>query len=582
VGAIFALLAVLAAFPAIAGAATITVTTASDVPNGQCTLRDAILAANTNAAKNACPAGESAPVTDVIQFSLAGPSTITLGSALPGVLDLTSIVGPGEGQLTISGANAFRVLDFSGTATASVSGVTITEGAATEGAGIVNDGTLALDQVAVVGNVAKVEGGPNTFPEGGGIRNGGDLTLIRSTVSGNSAIGKGGTVQNAPEGGGIYNNSGSLTIEESTVSGNIARAVAGPGGSTNAVGGAIDNSGKLSLKRSTVSGNSASASGSTSSNQAQGGGIANGNSVSTVVTIEGSTVSGNSASATGKGSLTSVGGGLTSYGSSIAIASSTIIGNSAVSGANLGVFKVPTVSNTIVADPLGSTESCSSHLQSAGFNLEDGSTCGFTKPTDRQKTDPLLSPAGLADNGGPTATIALQLGSPAINQGLSAPGETVDQRGLTRPVLLPGFPVVRPGSNGTDIGAYELQIPVPPSSPSAGAPTVTPAAPSGPPRVRVSCPKSAKPGGCRFALQVFSAKPHKHLGKGKRGRAKKPVAESAVARVKVAPGKSALVTLTPKPKYATKLEAAAKLLVREVETLKGTTHTSFRRLKVVG
>jgi YVTN family beta-propeller protein len=100
------------------------------------------------------------------------------------------------------------------------------------------------------------------------------------------------------------------------------------------------------------------------------------------------------------------------------------------------------------------------------------------------------------------------------------------------------------------------------------------------PRVRISCPKSAKPGGCRFALQVVSAKPHRSRGKGKRGRASKPIAESKVARAKLAPGHHALLTLTPKPKFAAKLERAKKLLVREVETVGGKSRTSYRRLKV--
>jgi hypothetical protein len=581
--AIGAVAAALAALPATAGAAAITVTTASDVSAVECTLRNAITAANTDAAKNACPAGEPAPAVDVIQFSLPAPSTITLGSALPTVSSEVSIVGPGPGQLTVSGANARRVFNFS--ATASLSGVTITEGKEVEGAGIENNGTLSLDQVAVVGNVAVEEGGSSTFPEGGGIRSNGDLTLTRSTVSGNSVIGSGGTNQNGPEGGGIFSNSGVLTIEESTVSGNTARAIAGPGGTTAAVGGGIDNSsGTLIVKRSAISANSASAVGSTTFNTAQGGGIFNSNSLTTAVAIEGSTIAGNSATAIGSGAINQAqGGGLVLYGSSPIIASSTIVGNRALSGANVQVAKVPVVSNTIVADPLGG-ESCSQHVESAGYNLEDGTSCGFTKPTDHPKTDPLLSPAGLTDNGGPTPTIALLLGSPAINQGLSGAGETIDQRGLPRPLLYPGVPIITPGSNGADIGAFELQVPVPPAGPiSTAAPvtTVPPVEPARALRIRVACPKGAKPAGCKFKLQAFSAKPPKHRGKGKRGRVKNPIAETAVASVKLAAGHSALVTLKPKSKFAARLEAATKVLVREVETVKGATHTSYRRLKLV-
>jgi YVTN family beta-propeller protein len=124
----------------------------------------------------------------------------------------------------------------------------------------------------------------------------------------------------------------------------------------------------------------------------------------------------------------------------------------------------------------------------------------------------------------------------------------------------------------------DVVVATPPAVLQPLAPLLTSAAP----RVRVSCPESAKPGGCSYALQVLSAKPHKsHRKHPKAGRAKAPVAESAVARVKLAPGHRALVTLVPKPKFAAKLAAASSLLVREVETAKGETRTSYRRLKPV-
>jgi hypothetical protein len=102
-------------------------------------------------------------------------------------------------------------------------------------------------------------------------------------------------------------------------------------------------------------------------------------------------------------------------------------------------------------------------------------------------------------------------------------------------------------------------------------------------QVKVSCPKSAKPGGCKFALQVVSGKPRKVRGKGKGGHAKvvKPTPESAPVTAKVAAGKSALLTLIPKAKFVDKLDAASTLLVRQVEAVKGTKATSYRRLKVV-
>jgi hypothetical protein len=88
-------------------------------------------------------------------------------------------------------------------------------------------------------------------------------------------------------------------------------------------------------------------------------------------------------------------------------------------------------------------------------------------------------------------------------------------------------------------------------------------------------------GGCRFVVQAVSGKPRRERGKGGHVRLVGPTPESAVATLKLGPGKSALVTLMPKPRFVAKLDAAAKLLVREVETVKEKTKTSYRRMKVI-
>jgi hypothetical protein len=64
----------------------------------------------------------------------------------------------------------------------------------------------------------------------------------------------------------------------------------------------------------------------------------------------------------------------------------------------------------------------------------------------------------LRDNGGPTLTMALLAGSPAIDAGVSA-GLTTDQRGRLRPFDLP-YQINLPGSDGSDIGAFELVPPL--------------------------------------------------------------------------------------------------------------------------
>ena len=71
---------------------------------------------------------------------------------------------------------------------------------------------------------------------------------------------------------------------------------------------------------------------------------------------------------------------------------------------------------------------------------------------DLTYTDPLLAPLG--DYGGLTWTQAPLEGSAAVDAG-SCPDLTTDQRGLTRPVDLPGVPNL---VDGCDIGAVELQV----------------------------------------------------------------------------------------------------------------------------
>jgi hypothetical protein len=114
------------------------------------------------------------------------------------------------------------------------------------------------------------------------------------------------------------------------------------------------------------------------------------------------------------------------------------------------------VTNTLLANNVGGN--CFAplgHLKDGGHNLDDGATCGFTAAGSLSNTDPQPDPAGLADNGGPTQTIAVQAGSPAINAG----DETVCESKLINSLDQRGY--VRPGTGATacTIGAYEFNSP---------------------------------------------------------------------------------------------------------------------------
>jgi hypothetical protein len=472
------MLAVLLLAPSAARAATITVDSTADPTASGCTLHDAITAANTNAVVigSSCAAGSG--TADTIDFNLPNPSTITLVGALPNITTNLSLTGPGPGPLTITGNDLYRPINVSvGGVTVNISGLTVTHGLCDNacfgfGGGIANAGTMTLTDVVVSNSTASESGGLNAFPEGGGIYNQGTLTLTLSTVGSNLASATGATSQNGAAGGGIFNQ-GTLTTDRSTVSDNASTAVAGVGGTTNTRGGGINNRGTLNVSRSTLSANTASATASSSGNSAAGGAISNANSASVNVTIDRSTVSGNTVSADAPANAQA--GGFNVFGTTFSVRSSTIAGNSAPLGSNAVLGSPATVKNTIVSDPLGGGANCSGVAISQGFNLTDGTGCGFTQATDHPSTDPMLG--ALADNGGPTQTLALLTGSPAIDAGVSSVGETADQRGLTRPLDLAAVSNA-PGSDGTDVGAFEVQGPAvtppptgnPPSAPAAVAP----------------------------------------------------------------------------------------------------------------
>jgi len=99
--------------------------------------------------------------------------------------------------------------------------------------------------------------------------------------------------------------------------------------------------------------------------------------------------------------------------------------------------------NQTVTNPWNVWKNCNSELNDGGNNLffpENASGRCVATSTNSLFVDPLLSP--LADNGGSTQTMALQIGSPAINAGAGC--TTTDQRGATRVGVC-------------DIGAFEYE-----------------------------------------------------------------------------------------------------------------------------
>jgi hypothetical protein len=235
--------------------------------DGMVSLREAITAANTNAAFGDAAAGASG--ADMINFAadLVG-QTITLGGVELSITEDLSISGLGASGLTISGGNASRVFSIDSEATVELSGATIADGSTADvdsGGAVHNSGTMTVSDCVFTDNSAE-------YYAGGAFYNLGSLTIINSTLRANGAN----------LGGGVYN-IGTLEVHGSTLSANTAETNGAgiyteDGGAaivrgtefidnvSGSAGGAIDNSGgfgannpgSLDIADSTFIGNSAS------------------------------------------------------------------------------------------------------------------------------------------------------------------------------------------------------------------------------------------------------------------------------------------------------------------------------------
>lgn len=351
--------------------------------------------------------------------------TLAIQGICMGTFEIShSLTLAGGGGATLDGQGAGTVVTVDPGKTVALSDLTITAGnltvtANSGAAGIQNEGTLTLMNTVVRGNAATVP----QFRNGvGGILNfhAASLTLVNSTVSGNSAT---ATDSFNTTVGGIFNAccGSSVTLTNSTVSGNSASSPTGAyAGILNSAAGDV-----VTLTNSTVSGNSATASGGPAAFSIAVGGVSNSGGT---LTLTSSTLSGNSVSVPNGGFLPPVGGVSDFFGGSL------------------------TISNSLIALQSGGPN-CYGPSSDAGYNLDDGTSCAFSSVNHSfSSTNPMLDSAGLKDNGGPTQTIALLPGSPAIDAippGVNGCGTTItaDQRGVSRP-----------DGPGCDIGAFEFVL----------------------------------------------------------------------------------------------------------------------------
>lgn len=283
--------------------------------------------------------------------------------------------------------------------------------------GLGSNRIFSINAATVTITGLKLQGGGN--PGGFGL-DGGAIFADGSTIVLNSIFVQNNNAQTS--GGGIYLNNGVNRILNSTISGN----------SSFSSGGIYQSGGMLFIANSTISGNTASG---------QGGGITIGN---TTATFRNTTITNNSAASAGGG--IQVGGSIFNMGNTI------IAGNNAGGGNPeiLSFSVINSAGNNFIGD-------------SPGDSIDTNVPVNY-QMSDIRDQNPLLGV--LQNNGGPTPTHALLVGSPAINAGDNAKAVdpfdnsplTSDQRGF----------IPRTTGGTVDIGAYEFN-----SAPTAASVSVS-------------------------------------------------------------------------------------------------------------
>jgi hypothetical protein len=315
-----------------------------------------------------------------------------------------------------------------------VTGTRFVNNKAYEGAGMFADRgtTLTLSYSEFIGNKTTTRGGgfgafeakvyvsnstfsENTGFEGAGIYTGSPASVsefTNITVTKNRAGG---------DGGGMYHRQGIFVLRDSLLSENTAgQDLQGD----KRGGGIVIYDGTNTIVNTTIANNRIDGDG------AYGGGVAsNGN-----LELSNSTIVNNQA---GRG------GGIYINRNATQVLNTTLSNNSANSGRTLarGSNGTIAIKNSILASaPSGNSKNCefsASAFTDKGSNLQWGDTTCFP---GKPNLDPKVT--GLGSYGGPTPTVALNAGSPAIDSADGNACPFTDQRGFAR-------------NTSCDIGAYE-------------------------------------------------------------------------------------------------------------------------------
>lgn len=389
--------------PTFAQTNTITVTTFLDevAENADCSLREAVLAATTDAAGFGCVAGGS---DDLILLDVGIYALTIVGDGdLQGDIDILD----NTGSITIQGAGTYST--------------TIDAGGIDRAFQIVSPSTHVTLLDLTIQNGYLV----SPAESGGALLNTGNLTITsllvqNNVVSGTSSSNVGGAICN-----GCGLGTGNMVISNTVIQNNYADR-----------GGGVFSNTYMTITNSSIVSNSARV----------GGGIMSYVRIDKSIVMDNSTVSGNRAIGNG--------GGISQNSGTFTITNSSIISNSAPSSAGviLGDGKLA-IRNSLLSNHF--EINCAfweTPIVSLGHNLSSDDSCMFTAEGDQNEIDAKIGPLGYY--GGHTPTHTLRFGSPAIDAGDAAACPNTDQRGVARPQL-----------EGCDIGAFEYDGPNEPEEP---------------------------------------------------------------------------------------------------------------------
>lgn len=392
---------------------------------GGCSLRAAIEEANAHAGDDTIMLPEGTFVLD----NVGGFPEDDAASGDLDILSNVTIIGAGASKTIIDGNATDRVFStFPADApVVQISNLTVQNGLVESdgGAFYLAGGTITLEGLAVVDNHTDYDFFFGATPSGcgGAISSANTHLIIRnSTFSGNSTgdgydgadgFNPARSGSESGSGGAICTSSGSIEISNSTFANNAT----GNGGD---------------------GGNNPVAAGANGTDAGVGGALYVYGSAS--VLLNNVTIVQNRTGTGGSGGLGSVAGAPGEDGDGAGIYVSDIVPGALV-----------LLSNTLLAgnqtSPAGEGPNCYGTISSDGHNLvQDHNECeGFSEGDgDLILVDPVIAEAGLANNGGETQTVALQVTSPAVNAGDVESCTELDQRGVPR-------------SGTCDIGAFEYE-----------------------------------------------------------------------------------------------------------------------------